>query len=323
VAEFAAADFNQDGYDDLVTACRAPCGGGAVLWGGEDGGLVRADGDNLVGEHSGFTLGDLDGDGVPEALAANGFYFLLYRPGSVFTVEGVGLDLFNPGAWVEDMAIADVDDDGLPDVLAGVVTGGSSGQMTLYVAYGTEPLRFTEWHPIAAVPGLQRGAIAVGDVDGDADLDLLIRPVGKTPSVLVRAAGTREWAEAETMPGYTALFGPPDADGRVDLITHQETTVYRHEGGDLERREALVTHWSLVEGALRMVGDADGDGRYDLVVTDEYGTYVWLRGDDGPARVRVAEERLAGVQFPDVDGDGRPDLVGVAEGKLFVRRTGR
>jgi len=325
VAEFATADFDQDGYDDLLTACRQSGGGLAVLRGDKDGGLARADGDSLFNEHSGLTLGDLDGDGLLEALAAtDGWYVLLYRLWPDVLVESVDLDLFVSGETVEDLAIADVDADGLPDVLAIAAIGtGESAQMALYVAYGTEPLRFTEWQPIGAVPALSKGAVAVGDVDGDDDLDVLIRPVGKMPSTLVRATGAREWAEAETMPGYTALFGPPDADGRVDLITHQETTVYRHVDGDLERREALVTHNSLVEGALRQVGDADGDGRYDFVVTDEFGTYVWLRGDDGPARIQVADVRLAGVQFPDVDGDGRPDLVGLTEGKVFVRRTRR
>ncbi|MDC0668298.1 FG-GAP repeat domain-containing protein [Nannocystis radixulma] len=326
VAEVAAADIDQDGYDDLVTLCRQASGGVAVLWGSEDAALDRADGFGSRGEHSGLGLGDLDGDGFAEVVAAlHGWYVEPYRFAPERVAEWANLDLLNSLQKAEDLAIADVDDDGLPDILAlAAVDVTDWKKMNLYVAYGTEPLQFTPWHDVVEVPELTRSALAVGDVDGDDDLDLLIRPASEMPGLLLRNTGPREWAEAETMPGTTALFGPPDADGRVDLITHEGTTVYRHIDGDPERREVLLTHELLTEGALRQVGDADGDGRYDLVTFDEWGTSVWLRGDDGSMQVRVAEDKLAAVQFPDIDGDGRPDLVGLnSRGKLFVRHTRR
>nr|WP_263429282.1 VCBS repeat-containing protein [Nannocystis pusilla] len=326
VAEVAVADIDQDGYDDLVTLCRQPGGGVAVLWGSEDAALDRADGFGSVGEHSGLGLGDLDGDGFAEVVAALfGWAVEPYRFAPERAAEWVNLDLLGSLQKAEDLAIADVDDDGLPDMLAlAAVDAPDWKKMNLYVAYGTEPLRFTPWHDLAEVPELVWAALFVGDVDGDDDLDLLIRPGSKMPGFLVRNDGPREWAAAEAMPGTTALFGPPDAEGRVDLITHEGTTVYRHIDGDPDRREAIVSHESLTEGALRQVGDADGDGRYDLVTFDDHGTYVWLRGDDGPRQVRVAEDKLAAVQFPDLDGDGRPDLVGINNrGKLFVRHTRR
>ncbi|WAS95676.1 FG-GAP repeat domain-containing protein [Nannocystis punicea] len=324
VAELAAADIDQDGYDDLVTVCRREGGGLSVLWGSEDAALTRADGVNGDNPNGGIAIGDLDGDGAPELISAvNGYAIELHRLGPAGG-QSLLLDLLGSLEKVEDLAIDDVDHDGLPDVLALAYILPPWDQLTLYVAYGTEPLSFGPWTQAAAVVGLERGALEVGDVDGDGAFELLIRPPSQRPALLIRPDGPRTWAEPETIPGTTALFSPRGADGRVELLSHEGTTVYRHVDGDPQQRVALVQHESLVEGALRQVGDADADGRYDLVTTEDAGTFVWLLGDDRPAKVRVSEHKLAAVQFPDIDGDGRPDIVGVGNyNLLFVRTTRR
>ncbi|MDC0721086.1 FG-GAP repeat domain-containing protein [Nannocystis bainbridge] len=325
VAELASADIDGDGHDDLVTACRLESGGVAVVWGSEDARLDRSDGENGRSENRGLAIGDLDGDGLPEVLsAASGYWVRIHDVGREPAGKYASLDFLHSLERAEDLAIDDVDDDGLPDILALAYAREPEEQVILYVAYGTERLKFAPWQPVAAVPGLKRGGLEVGDVDGDGGLDLLIRAPVEHPSLLLRSQGPRSWTEPQALPGTTALFGPRDADGRVELVSHEGTTVYRHVDGDPARRVALVQHELLVEGALRQVGDADGDGRYDLVTTGPGATYVWPLGDGEPRPIELFDEKLAAVQFPDIDGDGRPDIVGLdTQGRIVVRTSRR
>src|SRR5690606_21305182 len=157
----------QDGFDDLVTLSRDEGGGVAVLWGGEDGGLARADGFNHRSAHRGLAVGDLDGDGAPEVFTSSRFsYCHAYRFWPERDDKWVGADSLGSLEVVGDVAVADVDRDGWPDIVAiAYIDYAEYNQMSVYVAYGREePLRFGEWTRVAAVPELDKGGIAHGDV---------------------------------------------------------------------------------------------------------------------------------------------------------------
>lgn len=316
-SEVAAADLDGDGRDEVVTV-SLDSGGVAWMWGSETEPLARVDGLGGGDASTGLALGDLDGDGALEVLTADAFGEVrAFRPQTLREqhVENPSV-LFGS---ILRLALADFDGDGAADILA---LNRVDEDHRLMVAYGTpKPFSFEPW--VLAATAVAPESMQVGDVDGDGDPDILCAQT-QQPAILVRNEGQREWAAPVEFSGWRAMLSSPDSRGRVDVVTQDVHTIYRHVDGRPDERVPLV---SEKENILIAAGDADGDGRYDLVVRDTTGrnqaTYVWLLGEDGPTRVQVAEAYLDGVVFPDVDGDGRPDLVSGGGEHLFLRRTRR
>ncbi|MFY0536829.1 FG-GAP repeat domain-containing protein [Nannocystis pusilla] len=311
--EFVSADLDLDGIEDVATMSGA--GGVAWMWGSEAGPLDRVDGENRLGPGRALAVGDLDGDGFSEVISAGMYGFWAYR----VQPRRELLSLWNEDGpldgLVVDVAFANVDDDGRADIVALMGVGET---LELKVAHAAaEPFHYESWTPIATLTPAELASLELGDVDGDGDLDVLVDPLTK-PGVLVRGAGPRAWAEPEVLPGLVAMFSDADAEGRVELVTQDETAIYRHTDGAPDRRTPLVTG---EDALLLRAADADGDGRYDLAVGGMGATFVWLRGEDGLTQIQLAEVPLQAVDFPDIDGDGRPDVVGLFNGALFLRTT--
>ncbi|PCC73290.1 Repeat domain-containing protein [Nannocystis exedens] len=305
-------DLDGDGHDDVAFQAE---GGIGWSWGSETDPLTRADGVAFSGWNRGLGVGDLDGDGAAEVLTVSIIDTIhafrvhprLAEQPLVFAEARTGNS---------DLAVADLDGDGHPDVLA-LRLGGA---IELAVAYGTaEPFTFGPWQTAVDLPLGDLATFQLGDVDGDGDLDVLFQ-LQEHPPVLVRNEGSRAFADPVGVLGTRARFAPVGPGARVELVTQDWPTIYRHEDGDPDRRVALVHD---EDGVLLEAADADADGRYDLTVIEPEATFAWLRRDDGPARIQLVEGPLHAVAYPDVDGDGRPDLVGLVGDVLYIRRSGR
>jgi hypothetical protein len=133
---------------------------------------------------------------------------------------------------------------------------------------------------------------ALGDVDGDRDLDLI---VGQANGSLLfyRNTGTVKAARFELVPeALDALrtgrrsapaFADVDGDGRVDLIVGRETggaAVYRNSGtgAAIKFTELKDLAMPLPSGAAPAVADLTGDGVLDLISGTLSGGLVFYRG---------------------------------------------
>lgn len=255
VTEFFRVDLDLDGREDIVTMSADR--GIAAMWGSETDPLGRAEGF----DGRGLAVGDLDGDDRPEVLSVDQAGVHAHR---AFPRRGPPALVFgdDEAGWIQQLTIADVDADARADLVALRV---DDDRLVLEVAHGTaEPLRFAPWRTVAALSEYEAASLQLGDVDRDGDLDVLIDPA-TAPSVLVRGLGSRAWADPAPLPGERALFSRAGAGGRVDLVTQDGATIYRHVDGDPARRSPLLT---VESGTLLRAADADGDGRYDLAVAE-------------------------------------------------------
>ena len=244
----AATDWDGDGRPDLVaiadaprrlTAPMAPAAGMQVhLFRG--GRWERAPGpapadDPIFGDA--VALGDIDGDGRPEALAASrlvGFTKLLRVRDGHHGWASRPVDGLRPEARVTAVALGDLDGDGRGELVLGYLAAEGGVWRA-----GIDVLRSTgggwERHAVAADEGRNAvAALATGDLDADGTLDLVaLRADGALESWTNDGDGTlhadaRQPAPAwrAGCPGQHVRVADLDRDGAAEIVA-----AFAGEGG--------------------------------------------------------------------------------------------
>ena len=192
------------------------------------------------------------------------------------------------GHWRSSFEIADMNEDGIPDIVAPPSRISGNPMLHIWIGNGKGaftrwPLRFTEAGKAKADPGIDYGGVAVGDIDRDGHLDV---------------------ATASHTAGLAAFFG----DGKG--------------GFHLTRAGLPAREFSAQAIALT---DADGDGHLDIVASrDVLDSEATQSIDMNQVRVylykpvRLWEPKLDGIvggfysnslHSWDYDGDKRKDVL--------------
>ncbi|HET6201352.1 MAG TPA: VCBS repeat-containing protein, partial [Planctomycetota bacterium] len=166
-------------------------------------------------------------------------------------------------------------------------------------------------------------AIALGDVDGDGDLDAFVGNHG--PDRLCRNEGmgafTDVTATSLSTPSdetYAVALGDVDGDGDLDAFVGNEYSnrLYLNGGTGVFTDVTPTNLPSLISGGYSVaLGDVDGDGDLDAFVGYGFGNFLYLNGGTGtfttaPAtNVPYTANVTAGVALGDVDGDGDLDAL--------------
>ena len=349
---FVIADINGDGIPDIVSP-PARLGSEARLhiWLGDGHGkFVRQkleffeDGKpapyfSLA--YGGLAVGDLDGDGKLDIVAAShsaGLVALYGRGGGAYDVVKKGL----PGREFSSQAVAlaDVNGDGKLDVVAstdiyeGTTTAWEPSQIRVFLNDGHRGFQLAK---NALVGGAYSNSLTAWDYDGDGRLDILTGAhiygavellwkndgdgkfsVGFVPDIEIHGY---HFAMAPGTFGARRVPAFADAFNRLTNVPvkrqAQCVTVYSYENGAWTRHRV----WRKKDSKTYMyglaMGDLDGDGLDDLVFADsEVGRLrIFLQRPDGTfAEADEKQEPAIAaigqcVRLADLDGDGRLDIV--------------
>ena len=218
-----------------------------------------------------------------------------------------------------DLGVADLDGDGDPDV----IVGNMDGSTRLYLNDGGAV--FVDVSAIQLPPpfGGDSG-LALGDVEGDGDQDLLIGGSLTESCRLYVNDGAARFTDETALrmpPGIgriEPLFGDLDGDGDLDLVLPRplDQTLLLLNDGLGRFSDATVGRMppdqDLGPGVL---GDVDGDGDPDVVLASEDQDRLYLNDGAGfftdvtATHLPQGSEVTTDTLLVDMDGDGDLDLV--------------
>jgi hypothetical protein len=330
-AAVVSADFNGDGTPDLVTA-NTNGNSVSVLLGDGDGTFRPALNLPAGNRPQQLVAADLNGDGVPD-LAALDLGAAPTFPGTVSVLLGNGdgtfqparAVLFHPGALIfpADLVAGDFNGDGQPDLaVSETVVGGGSSPDEIDVLPGNGDGTFGPAVSAALPLNAHPRGLAVGDFDGDGQLDLAVAgTLGIHDGVYVlRGAGDGGFSSSfQFIPTGVRSSGVAVADfngdGVPDLAVANAGTasvsVLLNQGDGTLRPPANFTVGGNPTAVT--VGDFNGDGIPDLATPNATGNTVSVLLGVGDGTFRPETRYLVGsapegVAAGDFNGDGALDL---------------
>jgi hypothetical protein len=269
-----------------------------------------------------LALGDLDGDGDLDAVVAN------YQGQAQTTWLNDGLGGFSPhpttpsfgGGDSEATALGDLDSDGDLDA---VVANSPDKAQTTWLNDGTGAFSA---HPSTPSFGAEDSHdIALGDLDGDGDLDAVVANYDSQAQTTWLNDGGGAFSAHPTTPSFgtgdsgAIALGDLDGDGDLDAVVanelNQAQTTWLNDGTGAFSAHPIQPSFGSKNSTSIALDDLDGDGDLDAVVANwNQAQAAWLNNGLGafsahPSTPSFGSGYSLGVALGDLDGDGDLDAV--------------
>jgi FG-GAP-like repeat len=287
------------------------------------------------GVHAMLTV-DVDGDArsdvIAQAQSGTELYWLeaTDATASAWTSTPIGNLPASPHAiGMQGFRVAQIEAGGKPELVF------SSGGGVYAFRIPTASPEAGSWPSVRVSANPSDEGVAVGDMDGDGDLDLAAGTADGQRVEWYRnpGDGTADWTAFPL--GDVSDFGFPDrfaaadmnGDDKLDVIGTEENgvssgarTVWWEQPAD-PTSPGWVRHPVATQGTTNSldVADLDGDGDPDVVTGEHRGSLrVTIFENDGDGaqftahRVDEGKESHLGAQLFDLDGDGDLDIVSIA-----------
>jgi len=313
------ADLDGDGTVEILCGDRVFAGeSGALLAtlpsGGGRGRQQWASSGNTHGYLP--AIGDIDGDGILEIAAGNTTYRINIvsrnNPAlnSVTTVASlpqiVGTTLTYTGADADGYtSLADIDGDGILDVVVIAKPTSSSGPCILYVWQGSG----TQFIGNIIQNGTKGSRPFIGDITGDGRADIAFTRTGAFDAYeynsntnsfdLLFTVPTSDGSGATTMSMFDF-----NLDGEVELVYRDETLlrIIDKDGNNVkddDGNEAVFACTSGTHTEYPIVVDLDGDGHAEIIVSGgDPSDYSFSGGVNANCRLMVFGSKTEGTWAP-------------------------
>jgi len=329
----AVGDVDGDGDLDIIFANSSyPTGGQNRLYLNiGNGTFTDATSTNLparIDLSTGVALGDVDGDGDLDIIFANYDQNTLYLNSGNGTFTNDTSNLPAASDWSVGVALGDVDGDYDLDI----ILANRSNQNRLYLNNGggvfTDATSTT--FPVDSDNSID---VALGDVDGDGDLDVIFANDDQNTLYLNNGAGAFTDATSPNLPADSddsegVAMGDVDGDGDLDIVFangggsgNQQNRLYLNSGAGVfidATSTNLPANSDETFGVA--LGDVDGDDDLDIVFANRDQNRLYLNDGGGAFTDATSTSLPAGgvigdVALGDLDGDGDLDLVFVDWGR--------
>lgn len=279
----AAGDFDGDGKVDIAVANTQNGAGGSVT-------VYRNNSinDTIIFDTTRYAtanltlrvaIGDIDGDGKPDLLAVsnNSNIISVFRnttaaPGAITFAPKIDL---MPGAGPKDLAIADIDGDGKPDLVS-IVSGVGAGVSVWRNLSTPGNISFAVRVHINTAVGAT--TVKVGDLNNDGKLDIVVASLNGGSMSTFRNRSTPGNISFDTRQDYTVglpqmvSIADLNGDGRLDIAVSSDTvkTIYVYPGieSDSIKLGARVGISANIRVNDIAIGDVDGDGKVDIAFSN-------------------------------------------------------
>ncbi len=322
-SSIAVGNVDGDAAPEIVTTATG--GKGYVI----DGTSHAVEWEYINGFGARVSLGDLDGNGMLEIVAAAAWYKI-----TVFDADS------KTPKWevttnhdIASLLIADMDGDGILDILYGDAQGGTTH------AIDTQT-KSEKWSIYCSDSGVS--GIALGDVDLDGAIEILWGAGGNStgPDHLFVADPATKAIEWQSMhvdgPLSAVAIGDVDDDGEDEIVMVSFESDSGYDEGIIHlfnaRTKALeyqgklgITDWMGVRSVK--IGDVDNDGKTEFVVTTGNIYDGVIRVYDGATHTLKQQSAgyngnfFSALVIGDVDGDGKTEIV-AGQGREHSGATG-